>query len=75
MDDFPTRLGHVSRGVAMGTGNIEPGQTGGGSTQGGLSSEKREDIWSILLAAAVLLAAIAAPEQVYHLFKEALYLF
>lgn len=41
----------------------------------GLSSEKREDLWSILLAAAVLLLSMAAPEAVHNFFKNALYLF
>jgi len=59
----------------MGTGNIDPGRDGGGSTPQGLSSEKREDIWAILLAVAVLLACLGAPDQVYHFFKTALYLF
>jgi hypothetical protein len=59
----------------MGTGNIDPGRGGGEPAPQGLSSEKREDIWAILLAAAVLLVSMAAPEQVYHFFKKALYLF
>jgi hypothetical protein len=56
-------------------GNTEPAHTGDKAVPHRLSSEKREDIWSILLAVAVLLASMAAPEQVYHLFKKALYLF
>jgi hypothetical protein len=59
----------------MGMGNVEPGQTGGGSKAKGLSSEKREDLWSILLAVVVLLLSWAAPDAVQEFFTEALYLF
>jgi hypothetical protein len=40
-----------------------------------LSSEKREDIWAIILAVAVMLCSIAAPDFVHHLFKKGLFLF
>ena len=40
----------------------------------GLSSAKREDIWALLIAAAVMLAALAAPEAVHTFFKKVLYL-
>ena len=39
----------------------------------GLSSAKREDIWALLVAAAVMLAALAAPEAVHTFFKKVLY--
>ena len=42
---------------------------------GGLSAEKREDLWALIIAAIVLLVCMAAPEQVYRLFKNILYLF
>lgn len=59
----------------MGMGNVEPGQTGGGSKAKGLSSEKREDLWSIVLAAIVLLLSWAAPDAVQEFFTDVLYLF
>jgi hypothetical protein len=40
----------------------------------GLSSAKREDIWALLVAAAVMAASLAAPEGVYTFFKKMLYL-
>jgi hypothetical protein len=39
------------------------------------SSEKREDIWAILIVVMVFLFSVAFPEQVYHLFTQTLYLF
>ena len=39
------------------------------------SSEKREDIWAIIIAAGVLLVSVAFPDQVHYLFSKALYLF
>jgi len=39
------------------------------------SSEKREDIWAILIAVAILILSFAFPEQIYHFFKKGLYLF
>ena len=41
----------------------------------GLSSEKREDIWALLIAALVLGAAMAFPEAIHEFFKSVLYLF
>ncbi len=43
--------------------------------QSGLSSEKREDIWALIIAGVVLLISLISPEGVYQLFKKALYLF
>ena len=39
------------------------------------SSEKREDIWALLIAMAILLLSVAFPEQVRHFFNSTLYLF
>ncbi len=39
------------------------------------SSEKREDIWALIIAMGILILSIAFPEQIYHFFKEGLYLF
>ena len=39
------------------------------------SSEKREDIWALLIAMAILLLSVAFPEQVRHFFSSTLYLF
>jgi hypothetical protein len=39
------------------------------------SSEKREDVWAILIAVAVLVLSLAFPEHVYHFFKTGLYVF
>jgi len=41
----------------------------------GLSSAKREDIWALIIAGAVMLISIAAPEAVYDFFKKVLYIF
>jgi hypothetical protein len=41
----------------------------------GLSAEKREDIWALLIAALVLIASLAAPEAIYEFFKNMLYIF
>ena len=41
----------------------------------GLSSEKREDIWALIIASVVMLIAFAAPEGVYRFFTEILFLF
>ena len=40
----------------------------------GLSSAKREDIWALIIAALVMIASIAAPEQIHEFFKKMLYL-
>jgi hypothetical protein len=48
------------------------------ASQGGaavLSSAKREDIWALIIAGAVMLISIAAPEAVYSFFKNVLYIF
>jgi hypothetical protein len=42
---------------------------------GGLSSEKREDIWALLIALLVLVLCLAAPEAIYRFFKSALFVF
>ena len=39
------------------------------------SSEKREDIWALLIAMAILLLSVAFPEQIRHFFGSTLYLF
>ena len=39
------------------------------------SSEKREDVWAILLALLILLLSFMASETIYHFFEEALFLF
>ena len=39
------------------------------------SSEKREDIWALLIAMAILLLSVAFPEQIRHFFSSTLYLF
>ena len=41
----------------------------------GLSSEKREDIWALVIAGVVMLISFMAPEGVYRFFKEVLFLF
>lgn len=40
-----------------------------------LSSERREDIWAIVLAAIILLLSYIMPESIYHFFKKTLFLF
>ena len=39
------------------------------------SSEKREDIWALLIAMAILLLSVAFPEQIRQFFSSTLYLF
>ena len=39
----------------------------------GLSSAKREDIWALIIALAVLLLSLAAPGVVHSFFKKVLY--
>jgi len=39
------------------------------------SSEKREDIWALIIAMGVLILSAAFPEQIYHFFKQGLYPF
>ena len=39
------------------------------------SSEKREDIWALVIAMAILLLSVAFPEQIRHFFSSTLYLF
>lgn len=39
------------------------------------SSEKREDIWAILIATAVLLVSVAFPEALHRFFSKTLFLF
>ena len=41
----------------------------------GLSSAKREDIWALIIAGIVMLFSMAAPETVYNVFKNLLYVF
>ena len=58
----------------MGSMEIPP-KGEAGKTAKGLSSEKREDLWSILLAVVVLLLSMAAPEAVREFFTDVLYVF
>jgi hypothetical protein len=39
------------------------------------SSEKREDIWAIIIAVAILLCSLAFPQQLHDFFASTLYLF
>jgi len=39
-----------------------------------LSSEKREDIWAIILALVVLLLSILAPDLLHDIFKKYLFI-
>jgi hypothetical protein len=39
------------------------------------SSEKREDIWAIIIAMLTLILSVAFPEQIYNFFKKVLYFF
>jgi len=39
------------------------------------TSEKREDIWAIVIVAGVLLFCVAFPAQVHHFFTQVLFLF
>ena len=39
------------------------------------SSEKREDVWAIVIATGCFLLSVAFPDQTYHFFNKVLYLF
>ncbi len=39
------------------------------------SSEKREDIWAIIIVLAIFLLSITFPAQLHHFFSKSLYLF
>jgi len=39
------------------------------------SSEKREDIWAIILAVAILICSLVFPQQFHDFFANALYFF
>jgi hypothetical protein len=39
------------------------------------SSEKREDIWAIIIAMGMLLLSVAFPDQIQYFFTKVLYLF
>ena len=39
------------------------------------SSEKREDIWAIIIVIVIFLLSVAFPGQIYHFFNNVLYLF
>ena len=39
------------------------------------SSEKREDIWAMIIAMSIFLLSIAFPSHIYHFFNQVLYLF
>ena len=39
------------------------------------SSEKREDIWAIIIATGIFLLSVAFPGQIDHFFNRVLYLF
>ena len=39
------------------------------------SSEKREDIWALVIAMGILLLSVAFPARIHHFFSTTLYLF
>ena len=39
------------------------------------SSEKREDIWAILIALGIFVVSLIFPEQIHDFFRNGLYLF
>ncbi|MEE8302369.1 MAG: hypothetical protein V3S24_08030 [Candidatus Tectomicrobia bacterium] len=39
------------------------------------SSERREDIWAIIIVIGILILSVAFPDQIYHFFQRVLYLF
>ncbi len=54
---------------------METGPPPGDRPAIGLSSEKREDIWALLIAAVVLLISLWTPAGVHNLFKKVLLIF
>jgi hypothetical protein len=53
----------------------EPKMSEQSETKSGLSSSKREDLWALIIAAAVMAVAFGAPEGLYYVFKKALFIF
>ncbi len=39
------------------------------------SSEKREDVWAIIIVIVIFLLSVAFPDQTYQFFNNSLYLF
>ena len=39
------------------------------------TSEKREDIWALIIAMGILLLSVAFPARIHHFFSSMLYLF
>jgi hypothetical protein len=39
------------------------------------TSEKREDIWAIIIVIVIFLLSVAFPDQIYQFFNNSLYLF
>ncbi len=39
------------------------------------SSEKREDVWAIIIVIVIFLLSLAFPDQIYQFFNNSLYLF
>ena len=39
------------------------------------SSEKREDTWALIIAFGILVLSVAFPAQIFHFFRNVLYLF
>ena len=39
------------------------------------SSEKREDVWAIIIVIVIFLLSIAFPDQIFQFFNNSLYLF
>lgn len=46
-----------------------------GISEKAFSSEKREDIWALIIAMGILLLSVAFPAQIHHFFSSMLYPF
>ena len=57
-----------------GSDNAQP-STAEAVAQNVFSSEKREDIWALLIAAGIFLVSVIAPMQVQAFFSSVLYIF
>lgn len=46
-----------------------------GVSEKAFSSEKREDIWALIIATGILVLSVAFPARIHHFFSSMLYLF
>jgi hypothetical protein len=57
------------------TSNDKLGPKGEKVAEEVFSSEKREDIWAIIIALGIFIVSLVFPEQIHNFFRSGLYLF